>query len=128
VMQRCGASRSCSAVCCVSRAAGLIHVFGYKGRNVNVSCRYDEGYESNEKYMCNDPCGNKDVLTRSQNNQNKYSTYDNKTSRIFTVTISDLRLDDAGKYKCGVNRKGRKDLLTEVNFPLSVLVQSDGQS
>ncbi|XP_016536228.1 polymeric immunoglobulin receptor-like [Poecilia formosa] len=105
-----------AAVCCVSRAAGLIHVFGYKGRNVNVSCPYNEGYESYEKYLCNDPCRNKDVLTRSQKHQNKYSTYDDKTSRIFTVTISDLRLDDAGKYWCGVTRKGLIDLYTEVKL------------
>uniref|UniRef100_A0A3B3XNJ3 Ig-like domain-containing protein n=1 Tax=Poecilia mexicana TaxID=48701 RepID=A0A3B3XNJ3_9TELE len=105
-----------AAVCCVSRATGLIRVFGYEGRNVNVSCPYDEGYESYEKYLCNDPCGNEDVFTRSQNNQNKYSTSDDKTSRIFTVTISDLRLDDAGKYWCGVNRKRLIDLYTEVKL------------
>uniref|UniRef100_A0A087XPF9 Ig-like domain-containing protein n=1 Tax=Poecilia formosa TaxID=48698 RepID=A0A087XPF9_POEFO len=66
--------------------------------------------------MCNDPCGNEDVFTRSQNNQYKYSTYDDKTSRIFTVTISDLRLDHAGKYWCGVNRKRLIDLYTEVKL------------
>ncbi|XP_023190199.1 polymeric immunoglobulin receptor-like [Xiphophorus maculatus] len=104
-----------AAVCCVSRAAGLIHVFGYEGGNVNVSCPYDEGYESYEKYLCNDPCGKNDVFTRSQKHKNKYFTYDDKTSRIFTVTISGLYLDDAQTYWCGVSRRG-KDLYTEVKL------------
>ncbi|XP_043970269.1 polymeric immunoglobulin receptor-like [Gambusia affinis] len=105
-----------AAVCCVSRAAALIRVFGYEGGNVNVSCPYDEGYESNEKYLCNDPCGNDNVLTRSQKHQNKYSTYDDKTSRIFTVTISGLHLDETQTYWCGVNIKARIDLFTEVKL------------
>ncbi|XP_043970304.1 CMRF35-like molecule 8 isoform X2 [Gambusia affinis] len=105
-----------TAVCCVSRAAALIRVFGYEGGNVNVSCPYDEGYESNEKYLCNDPCGNDNVLTRSQKHQNKYSTYDDKTSRIFTVTISGLHLDETQTYWCGVNIKARKDPYTEVKL------------
>ncbi|XP_023276379.1 polymeric immunoglobulin receptor-like [Seriola lalandi dorsalis] len=41
---------------CVSGAAPLIHVSGYEGRDVNVSCPYAGGYESYEKYLCRNDC------------------------------------------------------------------------
>uniref|UniRef100_A0A3B3VH53 Polymeric immunoglobulin receptor-like n=1 Tax=Poecilia latipinna TaxID=48699 RepID=A0A3B3VH53_9TELE len=87
---------------------GSIRVFGYEGGDVNVSCPYDRGFEGHQKYLCNHDCRYADVLiTTSQGSSGKYSIHDDKTTRIFTVTISDLRLDDAGKYWCGVTRIGR---------------------
>uniref|UniRef100_A0A096LS13 Ig-like domain-containing protein n=1 Tax=Poecilia formosa TaxID=48698 RepID=A0A096LS13_POEFO len=92
----------------LSSAAGSIRVFGYEGGDVNVSCPYDRGFEGHQKYLCNHDCRYADVLiTTSQGSSGKYSIHDDKTTRIFTVTISDLRLDDAGKYWCGVTRIGR---------------------
>uniref|UniRef100_A0A3B4H017 Immunoglobulin domain-containing protein n=1 Tax=Pundamilia nyererei TaxID=303518 RepID=A0A3B4H017_9CICH len=103
------------ALRCVTCEAGVIHVTGYVGREVNVSCSYDEGYESYEKYLCKNDCGDSDLLiTTSNSSKNKYSIHDNKTSRIFTTTISDLHSVDAGKYWCGVTRTG-KDIYTEVD-------------
>uniref|UniRef100_A0A3B4H1W3 Immunoglobulin V-set domain-containing protein n=1 Tax=Pundamilia nyererei TaxID=303518 RepID=A0A3B4H1W3_9CICH len=103
---------------CLTSAVGMIHVTGYVGREVNVSCSYDEGYESYEKYLCKNDCGDSDLLiTTSNSSKNKYSIHDNKTSRIFTTTISDLHSVDAGKYWCGVTRTG-KDIYTEVELKL----------
>ncbi|XP_039469446.1 polymeric immunoglobulin receptor-like [Oreochromis aureus] len=92
----------CIALRCVISAVGVIHVTGYVGREVNVSCSYDEGYESYEKYLCKNNCGNSDVLITTSNPvKNKYRIHDDKTARIFTTTISDLHSVDAGKYWCG---------------------------
>ncbi|XP_014912497.1 polymeric immunoglobulin receptor-like isoform X1 [Poecilia latipinna] len=106
----------CTALSCVSSAAGLVLVFGYEGRDVTVSCPYDPGYERYQKYLCNSSCGYSDFLIRSsQENTTKYSVYDDKTTRVVTVTISDLHFDDTGKYWCGVTRAG-KDIYTEVQL------------
>ncbi|XP_039860527.1 CMRF35-like molecule 5 [Simochromis diagramma] len=109
----------CIALRCVTSAVGVIHVTGYVGREVNVSCSYDEGYESYEKYLCKNDCGDSDVLvTTSESRKNKYRIHDDKTARIFTTTISDLHSTDAGKYWCGVTRNG-KDIYTEVELKLT---------
>uniref|UniRef100_A0A3B4H4J8 Immunoglobulin V-set domain-containing protein n=1 Tax=Pundamilia nyererei TaxID=303518 RepID=A0A3B4H4J8_9CICH len=95
-------------------AVGMIHVTGYVGREVN-------GYESYEKYLCKNDCGDSDLLiTTSNSSKNKYSIHDNKTSRIFTTTISDLHSVDAGKYWCGVTRTG-KDIYTELMVSFTVM-------
>ncbi|XP_072240358.1 polymeric immunoglobulin receptor-like isoform X2 [Leuresthes tenuis] len=104
------------ALSCVTSAAGVIHVFGYEGRDVQVSCSYDQGYEDYEKYLCKNDCGDSDVLiTTSERNKTKYSIYDDKRTRICTTTISDLHSKDVGKYWCGVTRTG-KDIYTEVKL------------
>ncbi|XP_035763568.1 polymeric immunoglobulin receptor-like [Neolamprologus brichardi] len=106
------------ALRCVTSAGEVIHVTGYMGSIVQVSCSYDEGYESYEKYLCKNDCGDSDVLiTTSESWKRKYRINDDKTARIFTTTISDLHSTDAGKYWCGVTRNG-KDIYTEVELKL----------
>ncbi|XP_041790347.1 CMRF35-like molecule 1 isoform X2 [Chelmon rostratus] len=101
---------------CVTSAAGLIHVSGYEGGEVNVSCPYGVGYESYEKYLCRNDCGYEDVLIMTtEAKKSKYSIHDARQSRVFTTTISDLTGADAGKYWCGVTRNG-KDIYTEVRL------------
>ncbi|XP_063333366.1 polymeric immunoglobulin receptor-like [Pelmatolapia mariae] len=109
----------CVALRCLISAVGLIHVTGYVGREVKVSCSYYEGYESYEKYLCKNNCGsNNDVLITTSNPvKNKYRINDDKTARIFTTTISGLHSVDAGKYWCGVTRTGI-DIYTEVELKL----------
>lgn len=82
-----------------------------------MSCPYSEGYESYEKYLCKNDCGNNDdvLIKTTEANKNKYSIHDDNQKRVFTATISDLSRTDAGKYWCGVTRNG-KDLYTKVNL------------
>ncbi|CAK6983727.1 polymeric immunoglobulin receptor-like [Scomber scombrus] len=100
----------------VTREAEVIHVSGYEGREAKVSCHYEEGYESYEKYLCRNDCGDADVLiTTTIGKKSRYSISDDKSNKVFTTTISNLRPTDARKYWCGVTRTG-KDIYTEVNL------------
>ncbi|XP_026216358.1 polymeric immunoglobulin receptor-like [Anabas testudineus] len=96
-----------SSLCCVTGAAEIISVFGYEGKEALVSCSYDEGYESYEKYLCRNDCGSDDVLIKTtQGSKNRYSISDDTNKQVFTATISNLNKNDAGKYWCGVTRSG----------------------
>ncbi|KAF1394894.1 hypothetical protein PFLUV_G00005860 [Perca fluviatilis] len=107
----------CSILSCVRSAAGLIRVSGYEGREVQVSCPYGEGYESYEKYLCKNDCGSDDVLIKTtEAKKNRYSIHDDKQNWVFTVTISDLRFMDAGKYWCGITRTGYDTYPAEVKL------------
>ncbi|XP_035806408.2 polymeric immunoglobulin receptor-like isoform X2 [Amphiprion ocellaris] len=97
-------------------SADVLHVFGYEGREANVSCPYKKGYQSNKKYFCKNDCSMRDdQITVTQTKNNKYSIYDDRDKQLFTMTISELHYVDAGKYWCGVSRFGR-DIYTEVRL------------
>ncbi|CAJ1053135.1 polymeric immunoglobulin receptor-like isoform X3 [Xyrichtys novacula] len=118
----------CISLSWVTRAAKLVIVSGYEGQAVNISCSYDSGYESFEKYLCRSDCGDSDVLvTTTQARKNRYSISDDKRKRVFTTTISDLRQTDVGKYWCGVSRSG-KDLYTEVKLEVGQGCCCDGST
>uniref|UniRef100_A0A3B4F8Q2 Immunoglobulin V-set domain-containing protein n=1 Tax=Pundamilia nyererei TaxID=303518 RepID=A0A3B4F8Q2_9CICH len=116
-------SRSSSAwaiaLRCVPSAVGVNHVTGYMGSKVEISCSYDKGYESYEKYLCKNNCGSDDdvLIKTSESRKSKYRINDDKTARIVTATIFDLHSTDAGKYWCGVTRTGI-DIYTEVKLEL----------
>uniref|UniRef100_A0A3Q2EAB3 Immunoglobulin subtype domain-containing protein n=1 Tax=Cyprinodon variegatus TaxID=28743 RepID=A0A3Q2EAB3_CYPVA len=101
---------------CLTTVPGLIHHFGYEGRDEHIQCSYPLGYEGYEKYLCKNNCGNNDVLISTlQKNTTKYRTYDEKRKRVFIAIISKLHLNDAGKFWCGVTRPGT-DIYTEVKL------------
>ncbi|KAI5091267.1 CMRF35-like molecule 3, partial [Silurus meridionalis] len=85
-------------------------VTGYRGRSVQFKCPYESGYEKNNKYLCRGECppwpANKDVPVQSGSpaEDTRFSLYDDTTAKIFTVTITDLRAEDANTYWCGIQR------------------------
>ncbi|XP_014865108.1 PREDICTED: CMRF35-like molecule 3 [Poecilia mexicana] len=108
---------TCTAVSCVTGDA-IIPVFGYEGSDAEVPCPYPVGYEDYEKYLCKNDyeySTDDDVPIRSEGENNKYSIYHDQEPLTFTVSISDLQFDDAGKYWCGVTRTGN-DIYTEVKL------------
>uniref|UniRef100_A0A4W6FI26 Immunoglobulin V-set domain-containing protein n=1 Tax=Lates calcarifer TaxID=8187 RepID=A0A4W6FI26_LATCA len=91
-----------------------------------VSCPYEEGYTSHEKYLCRNDCAkNYDVVIRtSEGEKGRYSIHDDNKNQVFTVTISDLYPTDAGKYWCGVTRFGMDPYTAEVKLEVEFLTQS----
>lgn len=94
-------------------------------KKLEIKCSHSNA-QGNTKYFCKDPCNNEDVLiTSKQTGNKKYSISD--TGNIFYVTISDLTLEDAGVYWCGVDRVGL-DTYNYVSITVTPRTQEDLQS
>ncbi|XP_044840365.1 protein CD300H-like [Mauremys mutica] len=92
-------------------------VRGPAGGSVAVRCRYRAGYEDYPKFWCRaglvagwscsdglhivETDGSEAEVTRG-----RVSIRDDRTQRVFTVTVENLTPADAGTYHCGVDRIG----------------------
>ncbi|XP_059409026.1 CMRF35-like molecule 5 [Carassius carassius] len=104
-----------SSICTVVVDA-LVTVRGLRGERADIRCPYESGYESNPKYLCKGECRDRHVIVKSGSRakDQRFSLRDNRTTRVFTVTITDLRSADAGQYWCGVERSVIKDVYSEI--------------
>ncbi|XP_057187452.1 sialidase-like isoform X2 [Triplophysa rosa] len=94
--------------CIITVVVGApVSVTGHRGETVHITCPYESGYETNKKYLCKGDCRlvNKDIIVESGSpaKGKRFSLIDDKTARVFTVTITDLRTKDEGNYSCGVS-------------------------
>ncbi|KAK7161038.1 hypothetical protein R3I94_003878 [Phoxinus phoxinus] len=93
---------------------------GYEGGKVEIRCPYESGYKTNNKYLCRGECKilkDKDIPVESGSpvKDERFSLTDDTTTRVFTVTITDLRTADEGQYWCSVStRLGKLDKYTEI--------------
>ncbi|XP_066506238.1 CMRF35-like molecule 3 [Hoplias malabaricus] len=81
-------------------------VTGLRGHSVQIHCPYDSGYESSTKYLCRGECSVwkiRDIPVDSKSSKDqRFSLKDDTVKRVFIITITDLRTEDAGKYWCAV--------------------------
>ena len=99
--------------------SGPRRVTGIVGRSLSVECQYQEEFINNTKYWCKPPC----VLswrmvetTESEREvrRGRVSIRDHPASLTFTVTLENLREEDAGTYWCGINVLSTFDPIFEV--------------
>ncbi|XP_052473988.1 CMRF35-like molecule 9 [Carassius gibelio] len=106
-----------SSICTVVVGAPVI-VRGFRGERVDIRCTYESGYEKHSKYLCKGECnfGSRNIIVRSGSptEDPRFSLRDDTTARVFTVTITDLRTEDAGQYWCGVERTLNTDVYSEI--------------
>ncbi|XP_007668060.2 CMRF35-like molecule 1 isoform X2 [Ornithorhynchus anatinus] len=100
-------------LCCIpERSAkdlrGSGTVTGLVGGSLTVWCRYQEGWESSEKYWCRGKVWESCTIIIStsksggERRNGRVSIKDNHQGHIFTVTMDRLQEGDAGIYWCGM--------------------------
>ncbi|XP_036412991.1 CMRF35-like molecule 5 isoform X3 [Colossoma macropomum] len=96
--------------------SGMLHdeitETGTDGNVAVITCPYSTGYESYTKYFCKG--GYLHCVTLIKSHGMDSFTYkgriimnDNTEQKKLVVTISDLRMEDAGDYGCGIELTGR---------------------
>ncbi|XP_021033056.1 CMRF35-like molecule 5 [Mus caroli] len=108
--------------CCTAQdsVTGPVEVSGQEQGSVTVQCRYDSGWKYYKKYWCQGAHQKScEILVETDKSEqlvkkNRVSIRDDQTDFIFTVTMEDLRMIDAGIYWCGITKVGQ-DLFFRVN-------------
>ncbi|XP_010186368.1 PREDICTED: CMRF35-like molecule 6, partial [Mesitornis unicolor] len=106
---------------------GPTTVKGFLGESLSVTCSYQRGQEMKRKFWCYpaliSTCTDDIVVTSEQEpkaQQGRFSIEDNRTQRVFTVTVKDLTEEDTGIYRCGVRTGfGWRDDSAEVKVIVS---------
>ncbi|XP_066516660.1 polymeric immunoglobulin receptor-like isoform X2 [Hoplias malabaricus] len=87
------------------------NVTGHRGHSVQIHCPYESGYESSTKYLCRGECSTlpwstKDIPVDSGSVKDQRFSLKDDTDfiRVFIITITDLRTEDAGTYMCAIGR------------------------
>lgn len=87
--------------------SGGMTVNGTLGGNISFHCSYHKGSEINPKYFSKGKPEKEFVrLDRGVmwSRDSRFFLEDDTESKVFTVTIRQLSLEDAGLYWCGVDR------------------------
>ncbi|CAB1349759.1 unnamed protein product, partial [Coregonus sp. 'balchen'] len=103
----------------VSVGSGFITWRGMEGGNTHINCTYEQGFEAFPKYILKGGYLFEILIkTLKVPNQSpvwtykgRYVLYDDTERRVFTVTIDNLNLEDAGTYWCGVESWGLDKLI-----------------
>ena len=94
-------------VCVLS---GVITMRWKEGGNGHINCPYDRGYKNNPKYLSKGTYRDRVVVIQTQTHRHpavthkgRFSLYDDTKRRVFSVTITNLVLEDSGTYWCEIN-------------------------
>ncbi|XP_052051368.1 CMRF35-like molecule 1 [Apodemus sylvaticus] len=108
---------------------GPAEVRGQEQGSLTVQCRYNSGWKDYQKYWCQGAYRKScEILVETDASEqmvkkNRVSIRDDQTRFIFTVTMEDLRMKDAGIYWCGITKFGN-DHMFEVNVNIDPATQA----
>ncbi|XP_051725730.1 CMRF35-like molecule 3 isoform X4 [Ctenopharyngodon idella] len=93
----------CVFLVTVSRSLSVnITVRGTEGEPVSINCPYPGGYENSYKYFYKGVYRENNIILQSDGKKSspRFSLKDDHKTRSFTVTIRNLKMEDAGLYGC----------------------------
>ncbi|KAL7845222.1 hypothetical protein AOLI_G00234140 [Acnodon oligacanthus] len=93
--------------CC----GGSERINAHLGETATFNCNYPDELKTNNKWLTNlknQNTVNPIIYTRQESQKEqkgRFSIFDDRSSKVFSVNISDVTEDDGGVYLCGVWRK-----------------------
>ncbi|KAL7825174.1 hypothetical protein AOLI_G00323810 [Acnodon oligacanthus] len=92
-------------------------VTGYSGGGILLTCKYLKESEPKSLYFCRSSGSDCDELMKTEaedkwRNRGRFSLFNNSTAAVFQVLITELTVEDAGRYQCGAD----KDSSTSVDL------------
>ncbi|XP_053711558.1 polymeric immunoglobulin receptor-like [Synchiropus splendidus] len=106
-------------------SSGSVHVTGFVGLSVCIKCAYPPQMKNGVKEFCRvngDECSN--IISAYSSNttrKDRFRLEDHKQQAHYRVTMSELTVDDSGKYLCRVNYGETHGCLTEVTLAVKKL-------
>ncbi|XP_013129708.1 uncharacterized protein LOC100690849 isoform X1 [Oreochromis niloticus] len=93
----------------------------FLGASATISCNYTRVKESGIKSFCRDDASSncKNVIMTIDSNYtrlDRFSLRDDKQQRVYTVIMSALTQQDAGKYQCSIKSDTSTSCLTEIHL------------
>ncbi|XP_072513236.1 polymeric immunoglobulin receptor-like [Salminus brasiliensis] len=106
--------------CCL----GPKTVTGYLGETVTISCSYPEKFQNKTRFFFKEIDQNyTEVIRTSESQKDRFSISDDRSSKVVSVRISDIREKDGGVYTCGVAGEDRasnyKTLFTKIHLQVT---------
>ncbi|RXN14311.1 polymeric immunoglobulin receptor-like protein [Labeo rohita] len=92
-------------------------VVGREGDSAEIKCPYDAKYAREIKHLCKGKCFTEDaqkIIRSDEDKKLKISVKDDTELNLFTVIMTELKAEDAGKYWCAV-----KDVF---NLPIELMI------
>ncbi|XP_033037951.1 CMRF35-like molecule 5 [Trachypithecus francoisi] len=108
---------------------GPTTVNGSEWGSLTVQCAYGSGWETYLKWWCRGADWNGcNILVKTNGSEqevkkNRVSIRDNQKNRTFTVTMENLKIDDADSYWCGIQRTG-----IDLGVNVQVTIKPDTQT
>ncbi|XP_076003826.1 uncharacterized protein LOC142996696 [Genypterus blacodes] len=101
---------------------------GYLGSSLTIQCKYPQNEEHNDRSFCKEDenlaCISLiSARPGSTTKTNRFALSDDKEHQVYTVNITDLTKDDAGKYWCAMQRTEDDSIayLTQVDVRIMTL-------
>uniref|UniRef100_A0A5F8ASS4 CD300 molecule like family member d n=1 Tax=Macaca mulatta TaxID=9544 RepID=A0A5F8ASS4_MACMU len=119
----------CSGYSIATEITGPTTVNGLEWGSLTVQCAYGSGWETYLKWWCRGADWNGcNILVRTNGSEqevkkNRVSIRDNQKNRIFTVTMENLKRDDADSYWCGIEKTG-----IDLGVNVQVTIKPDTQT
>ncbi|KAL7825116.1 hypothetical protein AOLI_G00323230, partial [Acnodon oligacanthus] len=110
-------------------------VMGYSGGGILFTCKYQKESEPKSLYFCRCSGSDCDELMKTEaedkwRNRGRFSLFDNSTAAVFQVLITELTVEDAGRYQCGTDKDSSTsaDLNVQKDLPFEKSISVIGRA